>query len=223
MRADHHGDRPGLFRNLVPLVLASASPRRRELLSALGLEFEIFPAEIEETFSLGASPEDVVQELARAKAQAVARWFPRAAVLAADTLVVKRGRLLGKPKDIEGARAMLRNLSGTWHRVYTGVCILYGKEEVLFFSETAVKFRKLLPEEVEAYLATGEPLDKAGAYAIQGLAAAFVEAVHGSVTGVVGLPLSETVEALLRLKIIAPLGSKAPNPMPSGEDAVRRA
>ncbi|OAQ21476.1 Maf family protein [Thermosulfurimonas dismutans] len=205
MRPGDHRDRPCLFRNLVPLVLASASPRRRELLSLLGLEFEVFPAEIEETISPGKPPEEIVKELAHRKALTVARRFPEAAIIAADTLVVKGKYLLGKPKDLEEARQMLTSLSRAWHQVLTGVCIIYKKKESIFFTETKVKFRELSPEEIEAYLATGEPLDKAGAYAIQGLASAFVEKVEGSVTGVVGLPLSETVEVLLKLNLITPV------------------
>jgi len=204
--ADHR-ERPGLFRNLRPLVLASASPRRRELLASLGISFEVRPAEVEEEVPAGLSPAETVLYLARGKALAVVGRCPEKAVLAADTVVVKEGRIFGKPGSPEEARAMLRELSGSTHLVFTGVALcLEGKTETLV-SETRVRFRPLSSGEIEAYLATGEPYDKAGAYGIQGLAAAFVIEVHGSVTGVVGLPLAETVDLLLRLKIIAPASS----------------
>lgn len=205
MRPGDYRDGAGLFRNLVPLVLASASPRRRELLSLLGLEFEVFPAEVEEVIRPGKPPEELVKELAQRKALAVAERFPEAAILAGDTLVVKGRNLLGKPRDPEEAYRMLVALSGLWHRVLTAVCIVYKNEKKVFVTETAVKFRKLLPEEIRAYLRTGEPLDKAGAYALQGLASAFVERIEGSVTGVIGLPLSETVEVLLKWNLITPV------------------
>ncbi|QJA06959.1 septum formation inhibitor Maf [Thermosulfurimonas marina] len=200
-----HGKRPALFRNRVPLVLASKSPRRRELLSSVGLSFEVFPAEVDESLPPGVSPEEAVKGLARRKAQAVAqRAGSEAAVLAADTLVVQAGRFLGKPRDLAEARRMLKSLSGAWHEVFTGVALAFRQKEKVFFTCTRVRFRDLLPEEIEAYLATGEPLGKAGAYAIQGLAAAFVVEVQGSVTGVVGLPLAETLKLLLEEALIEP-------------------
>ncbi len=204
MRTADHGKRPGLFRNLKPLVLASASPRRKALLEALGLEFEVLPAEISEEISEGLGPEEVVISLALKKAREVAERCPGKAVLAADTLVVKGERVFGKPRDLEKARQILFELSGSWHEVLTGVAVLHGEASETFFSRTEVRFRELSDEEIEAYLATGEPLGKAGAYAIQGLASAFVAEVRGSVTGVIGLPLAETVEILMRLDIITP-------------------
>ncbi|RUM89808.1 MAG: septum formation inhibitor Maf [Thermodesulfatator sp.] len=215
-----HTKRPALFRNLVPLVLASASPRRRALLASVGLSLEVLPAEVEESLSPGVSPEEAVKELARRKVLAVVRKVGlQRAVLAADTLVVHQGRLLGKPRDLAEARNMLQALSGTWHEVLTGAAIRFQEKETVFFTRTRVRFRILSPEEIEAYLATGEPLDKAGAYAIQGLGAAWVAEVQGSVTGVVGLPLAETLEILLRWGLIEPIpGEGAQKPSSPGKD-----
>ncbi len=151
-----------------------------------------------------AAVEAVATEASRRKARAVAERFPERAILAADTIVVCEGRILGKPRHLAQAREMLSLLSGRWHEVYTGVALRYREREDVFFTCTRVRFRGLSPEEIEAYLATGEPLGKAGAYAIQGLASAFVVEVQGSVTGVIGLPLAETVELLLQRGIIAP-------------------
>ncbi len=200
----HHGERPALFRNLVPLVLASRSPRRQALLSTLGLSFRVIPAEIEENIGKDLPPEVLVEELAHRKAQAVASRFPEAAILAADTVVVRDTKILGKPSSPEEAQEMLRSLSGTWHQVFTGVCLLWKERQKLFHTVTEVRFRVLTPEEIRAYISTGEPMDKAGAYAIQGLAAAFVEGVKGSVTGVVGLPLAETIKILQEWGVIVP-------------------
>lgn len=200
----NHSHRPALFRNLVPLVLASGSPRRRDLLAALGLSFEVVPAGISEEISGETSALRTVTELSRRKARAVAERFPERAILAADTVVVCEGRILGKPRHLAQAREMLSLLSGRWHEVYTGVALRYREREDVFFTCTRVRFRNLSPEEIEAYLATGEPLGKAGAYAIQGLASALVVEVQGSVTGVIGLPLAETVELLRKRGIIAP-------------------
>jgi septum formation protein len=179
------------------LVLASQSPRRRELLGQLGLALEIRPADTDERVLPGAPARDYVLRVAREKARAV----PGDVVLAADTAVVLRGEVLGKPLDAEDARRMLRALSGTRHEVLTGVCVRRNASalgvELDAVVATEVAFARLGDAEIDWYVGTGEPLDKAGAYAIQGSGGAFVEEVRGSVSNVVGLPLAETA-ALLR-------------------------
>ena len=179
--------------------LASASPRRSELLRQIGVPFQVRPAAIAEDRVAGETPEEYVRRLAAAKAETVwaaTRGEPRP-VLAADTAVVLDGLILGKPNDAAQAEAMLEQLSERTHRVLTAVALRYvgGVETRLSASE--VRFRATTAEERRAYCATGEPFDKAGGYGIQGHAAVFVEEIKGSYSGVVGLPLYETA-ALLR-------------------------
>jgi septum formation protein len=179
------------------LVLASESPRRRELVEQLGLAPEVRPARTDESVLPGEDARTYAARVAREKARAVEGDV----VLAADTVVVLRGEVLGKPSDPEDARRMLRLLSGTRHEVLTAVCVRRNAGapalELEVLVETAVRFAPLSPAAVDWYVATGEPLDKAGAYAIQGAGGAFVLDVSGSVSNVVGLPLAETT-ALLR-------------------------
>lgn len=184
------------------LVLASQSPRRRELLEQLGLAPEVRPARTDESVLPGEAPRDYVLRVAREKARAVAGDV----VLAADTAVVLRGEVLGKPGDAEDARRMLRALSGTAHEVLTGVCVRRAavRLELAQVVATAVRFAPLAPAAIEWYVRTGEPLDKAGAYAIQGAGGAFVLGVDGSVSNVVGLPLAETAELLRRAGLALP-------------------
>lgn len=173
-----------------PLVLASASPRRRELLGGLGLRFTVRAAEIDETPRPGEDPGAYVLRLAREKARAAAR--PGELVLAADTSVVVGGEILGKPRDGEDAARMLRLLSGREHEVLTGVAVVDMAGDGRLASgvdRTAVRMAPLSAEEIAWYVATGEPRDKAGAYAIQGLGSLFVEAVAGNYSNVVGLPV----------------------------------
>jgi septum formation protein len=173
------------------------------LLGALGLKFEVFPAGIEEPSpSPDVDPAEYALSLASLKAEAIARGLSQKAVLAADTIVVVEGQILGKPGDLREARKMLETLSGRWHEVITAYAILWGNERRLRTVGTKVLFKELVPEEIEAYLLTGEPSDKAGAYAIQGLASYMVRRIEGSVTNVIGLPLTEVIEDLLSLKII---------------------
>ncbi|HZH02392.1 MAG TPA: nucleoside triphosphate pyrophosphatase [Myxococcaceae bacterium] len=178
------------------LVLASGSPRRRELLGQLGLKFEVHPADIDESVRPGERPEDYVLRVAEEKAAKVASEFTGALVVAADTSVVLRGEVLGKPEGEAGARAMLSRLSGTHHRVITAVAAA-GTFRKSFRVETEVRFRALSAEEIGWYAASGEPEGKSGSYALQGVGAFMVQSVTGSVSNVVGLPLGETV-ALLR-------------------------
>ncbi len=195
-------ERHRLFRVIKPLVLASKSPRRAELLKRLGLSFEIVPSQIAEPAPSGAKPTEYALSLALNKARDVRDRVGEKAILAADTIVVCQGHILGKPKDATQARAMLRLLSGRSHEVFTAYVILVGSKEISRVVGTKVYFKELSDEEIEAYLATGEPWDKAGAYAIQGIASYMVERVEGSVTNVIGLPLSETVKDLLKLGVI---------------------
>lgn len=173
------------------LILASGSPRRRELLDKFGIDYEILPAQGEESAPPELTPGERVKALAAQKAEETAHRVndPTAVILAADTLVELDGEVLGKPGAGERARAMLRALSGREHRVWSGVCIREG-ERILAESEcTAVRFRTLSDAEIEAYIATGEPLDKAGAYGYQGLASLFVERIEGDFFNVMGLPV----------------------------------
>jgi len=186
------------------LILASASPRRQALLRLVAIRFEIIPSQADERFLQGEAPEEHVIRLARAKAMEIAGQHRDRWVLAADTVVEIDGKVLGKPRNHREAEEMLQNLSHREHRVLTGYCILrfppLEKREGKVISR--VKFKALSPEEIRWYLNTGEPFDKAGAYAIQGRAAFMVQEVHGSYTNVVGLPLCEIVEALRELDAV---------------------
>jgi septum formation protein len=179
------------------LLLASASPRRRELLATLGLPFEVLPAEVDESLLSGEAPEDSVARLAVRKAEVGAKLRPEALVLGADTLVVLDGFAFGKPADAVRARSMLRELSGKTHQVWTGVALASAGQPTLSRAVVAeVTFRSLSAAEIDVYVATGEPLDKAGAYAIQGRASAFVTELRGELSAVVGLPMRATLELL---------------------------
>ena len=177
-----------------PLTLASASPRRRKLLAALGLDFNIVVPEIHETPLPNEKPRAFAERLAAEKARVVSE---EGIVIAADTIVVHNEAILGKPADASHAREMLRALSGATHEVITGVCIKNTVRTVVFSVCTQVVFRVLEDAEIEEYIATGEPMDKAGAYAIQGGAAHMVRSIDGSYTNVVGLPLCELHESLI--------------------------
>ncbi|MDY6852638.1 MAG: Maf family protein [Thermodesulfobacteriota bacterium] len=181
-----------------PLILASASPRRRELLALLDLEFEVRPSRIDESPEPGESPAGQVRRLAEAKARQIAKNRPGCWILAADTIVVHHELVMGKPKDRAGAARMLSLLSGQTHEVLTGYCLLNQElgQNIVDYCRTEVEFRPLSGQDIETYLDSGEPGGKAGAYAIQGRGAALVKRVAGSYTNVVGLPLAETVELL---------------------------
>ena len=180
------------------LVLASSSPRRAEILTSLGIPFEVEPADVDETALPGEEPEGTAARLASAKAGAVAARRPEAWVLAADTLVVLDETVLGKPADDAEATRMLALLSDREHRVVTAVCLRKGADTGTTHVEwSRVRFAPLCPEEIVWYVATGEPRDKAGAYAVQGLGARFIEGIEGSFTNVMGLP-ARAVYRLLR-------------------------
>ncbi len=187
------------FVNHPRLILASASPRRSALLSQIGLTFEIFPSEIEEPLpDKDLSPEKVTQKLAKLKARAVAERYTEGIIIGADTLVLLKKELLGKPKNREDAKSMLSRLSGKTHRVITGVALIDVKKktETTWSEVTKVCFRELCADEIDNYIESGEAKDKAGAYGIQGRGAAFVKRIDGCYFNVVGLPLASFVEKL---------------------------
>ena len=180
------------------IILASASPRRKELLEKIGLRFEVEPSNYEEDMHSGLEPHEFAQKISLEKAKVVASKHKNAIVIAADTFVVFGGQILGKPHTEEDARKMLETISGNSHSVITGFSIIdTGKNKTLSKSvETKVYVRKLTMAEIDAYVKSKEPLDKAGAYAIQGLGAVIVERIEGDYFNVVGLPLSALTEAL---------------------------
>lgn len=184
------------------LVLASASPRRAELLQQMGLQFEVCAAEIDETPRSEETPYDYVSRMAQEKARAVKQHFPGAVVLASDTSVVIDGQILGKPTDEQDAHRMLSLLSGRAHLVLTSVCV-FGNDEQCTINETEVLFRPVDTREMTSYWASGEPVDKAGAYAIQGVGAKFIERINGSYSGVMGLPLFEVSAMLTKAGVVS--------------------
>ena len=175
------------------LILASRSPRRQEILRRAGIAFEVRPADIDETWLPGEDPRTHVERLARAKAEAVVGDT----VLGADTVVVVDDQIFGKPADAEDAARMLRLLSGREHAVMTGICLKRGAQCAVHTETTRVRFVPLSEEEIQNYVASGEPMDKAGAYAVQGLASKFIDRIEGCYFNVVGLPVS-TVYRLIR-------------------------
>lgn len=177
------------------LILASTSPRRAELLKSAGLKFSVVRPGADEKLHTGETPVEYAVRTAREKAESVPA-LSGAVILGADTVVAAEGRILGKPAGPEDAKTLLRLLSGKLHEVITGVCLRSSEKTVCFHVATAVLFRKLSNEEIAAYVATGDPLDKAGAYAIQNGAAGMVRRIDGSYSNVVGLPLCEVIEAL---------------------------
>lgn len=183
------------------LVLASRSPRRQDILRSAGVPFLVRPAEIDETPLPGEEPRAHVLRLAAAKAAAIEAG-PDEVVLGADTVVVVDGEILGKPAGAADAARMLEALSGRVHTVLTGVCLRRGQEEISSVEATAVRFTPLSRQEIDDYVASGEPMDKAGAYAIQGLASKFIDRIEGCYFNVVGLPIS-LVYRLLRSTIRA--------------------
>jgi septum formation protein len=178
------------------LILASSSPRRRELLAKAGFTFDVHAADIDESLHAAEQPKDYVQRLALEKAQTIAASHPHAVVLGADTTVVLEGEVLGKPTDHADAERMLRLLSGRTHQVYTGLAVVRGSEHRIHVETTDVVFRSITDEELKTYLASGDAMDKAGAYGIQGYAARWIPRIEGNYFNVVGLPLSAVVELL---------------------------
>lgn len=195
-------------------ILASASPRRRELLASIGLDFEVKPSHVPEVYQEGEAPEEYVARLSREKAQALASEHSDRWVIAADTTVLLGDELLEKPVDKADAARMLATIAGKTHIVYTGVTLqnLGRDHHDTRVAESEVRMLPLSPEEIEWYVATGEPLDKAGAYAVQGIGAMFIDSIHGSYTNVVGLPLA-TLFQMLKRAGINPLAT-SPEPKP---------
>jgi len=182
-----------------PLILASQSPRRRELLTTAGIPFTVRVREVEEIRRPGEPPDAYVRRLARAKAEAA--WENRdEIVLGADTIVVLDQKVLEKPRNVADARAMLRLLAGRDHTVITGICLRHLKGAQVDSTATLVRFSPLTDSQIDDYVASGEPMDKAGAYAIQGLASKFVEYVEGCYFNVIGLPLSQVYRYLKSLE-----------------------
>lgn len=176
------------------LVLASGSPRRRQMLEQLGVDFTVHVTQTDESRHEGEQPEDFVARLARDKARAAQQennFDQQTAILAADTIVVQNGRVYGKPSDFEHAKRIWQSLSGNKHQVMTSVSLLQGDSMQVKVSVTDVEFAVINEAQMKRYWATGEPLDKAGAYAIQGFACAWVKSINGSYSSVVGLPLRE--------------------------------
>lgn len=181
------------------LILASGSPRRKELLGSLGLTFDILVSEADESFAPGQPPVEIVQELAYRKASAVANTLNAGLVLGADTIVVCDDVILGKPEDEADAKRILKMLSGRSHTVYTGIALVEAggdRRVVRDVRGTEVLMKPLTDAQIDAYIATGEPMDKAGAYGIQGKAAQFITGIHGDYFNVVGLPVSLVADRL---------------------------
>jgi septum formation protein len=189
------------------VILASQSPRRRELLSLIGIPHEVRPADLDESVLPGEAPPSHAERLARSKAETIGAREPGAVVIGADTIVVLDGEILGKPRDTTDAVAMLRRLSGCTHTVLTAVAVAHRGRTVSGVETVEVTFRPLNDMQIEAYIATGEPMDKAGAYGIQGFGAVIVERVHGDYFAVMGLALGRLVGLLGQAGIFYRFGS----------------
>ncbi|NLX92524.1 MAG: septum formation inhibitor Maf [Clostridiales bacterium] len=178
------------------IILASASPRRQELMKIAGLDYKVCVAEGEEHLDPALCPADAAMALAGQKAHEVAKKYPHDCVIGADTIVVLIDKVLGKPKDEADAVAMLKLLSGREHTVYTGVCIIKDAKETCFAESSKVEFYPLEVEEIEAYVASGEPMDKAGAYGIQGLGCVLVKKIEGDYFNIMGFPIAKVARTL---------------------------
>ncbi len=191
---------------MAEIILASASPRRIEMLKNIGIEFKVFPSNVDENSLDADTPEKFVCKCACLKAVDVAKKYPDAWVLGADTVVVLGSKIMGKPVDSKDAKKMLKELSGREHRVISAFCVTrnFDNRQIVEYVETRVRFKNLTSEEINGYVATGEPLDKAGAYGIQGIGSFLVKEIRGSYTNVVGLPLAEVLDVLVRFGIARP-------------------
>lgn len=181
------------------LILASSSPRRKELLESLKLNFEIASSDVDESYNPENTPEEIVMDLAERKAKHVSQANPHAFVIGSDTIVVADGQVLGKPGNSDEAIEMLKLLSGKTHAVYTGVSIIAPTKSTTFYEKTDVEFWNLSDDDIKSYVSTGEPLDKAGSYGIQGFGRLLVKKINGDYYSVVGLPLSRTIRELKEL------------------------
>ncbi|WP_077248076.1 Maf family protein [Bacillus sp. FJAT-27986] len=189
----------GRWRKGLDLILASSSPRRKELLEMLNTPFQVKVSYADETYQDGMDPHEIVMELARIKSTVIAETNRDSVVIGADTIVVMDGDILGKPKNKDEAISMLNRLSGNVHQVYTGVALLRGQDSILFYEKTDVEFWPLKKEEIEQYVLTGEPFDKAGSYGIQRFGSLLVKRIEGDYFSVVGLPVSRLKRELEKL------------------------
>ncbi len=178
------------------VVLASSSPSRKMLLERAGMDFEVVVSGVDEDVPESFTPAQAVEALCARKAEAVAPLRPGRAIIAADSVVAIDGRILGKPEDDEGAKAMLRLLSGRTHKIYTGVCLLAGGRKEVFHQVTDVKFYDLTDQEIAAYVGMGESRGRAGSYGIEGIGVVLVESIVGDYSNIVGLPVAETIRRL---------------------------
>jgi septum formation protein len=187
------------------IVLASESTRRVDILRTLGVSFSIMPPGIDERRKAYESPKDYVLRMSYQKAQKVGDLFPAKWIIGADTVVVHKGKVLGKPQTEQGAVAMLKRLRANWHKVFTGYCILNVSKQIVYqdVAETKVFIKDLTDDEITNYVSTSEPFDKAGSYAVQGKGGYMVKEIKGSYTNVVGLPICEITDALLSLGILS--------------------
>lgn len=183
------------------IVLASKSPRRRELLGQMGLKFEVLPSNLPEQITK-ENAEEIVMELSTQKAREVSRGNEDALIIGADTIVVLDGNIMGKPKDENEAVLMLKKLSGHTHQVMTGVTLIHLDKEVTFFEKTEVKVASLSTDEILAYVATKDCMDKAGSYGIQGEFAKFITGIEGDYNNVVGFPIARTYQELKKLGVL---------------------
>ena len=183
------------------VILASGSPRRLELLKSLIKDFKVVPSDYEEDMTMNLVPSELVMTLAKGKADDVAK-HEKGVVIGADTIIVFNGKVLGKPKSKEEAKNTLKELSGNVHKVYTGVVIIDTEKgkEVVGYDVTEVEFKEISDKEIEEYVETGEPMDKAGSYAIQGLGKKFVKEYNGSYTNIIGLPMERVEKLLVNLR-----------------------
>lgn len=184
------------------IILASGSPRRKELLNNIGIKFDVIPSNADETLPASLTPAQAVEYLSKTKAHDVFLSHPDCAVIGSDTVVACDGKILGKPKNETDAFKMLKMLSGKTHSVFTGVTIMTEDETVSFYEETKVTFYELTDDEINSYIKTGEPMDKAGAYGIQGKGCVLVKKIDGDYFNVVGLPAARTYRELKYKNII---------------------
>lgn len=184
------------------LILASTSPRRKELLQKLNIPFTTFSPNVDESVNQNLPPEEIVMLLSSRKANVAAQQFPSSTIIAADTIVVSDEKILGKPNSRKEAKQMLCSLSGKRHFVYTGVTLINKQHAERFYEKTAVDFWPLTDQEIEKYLDSGEPFDKAGAYGIQGVGSLFVKSIHGDYYSVVGLPISRLFRLLIEKRLV---------------------
>ena len=189
-----------LFGKMAHIVLASSSPRRKELLQQLGLDFEIYSPDIDESVHENELIHHYVERLARQKAQTVLKLFPEAIVIAADTSLGLDGQIIGKPESKNHAFEIWKQLSGRWHDVFSGLCVATQQQMLSQVVQTQVEFQHLTTQDMEDYWTTGEPVGKAGGYAIQGIASQYIPQIQGSYSNVVGLPLYEFAQLFKRVK-----------------------